>query len=581
MEETRNEIMNLFGIQLPDDSTSIYQRGTVWFWKDPIYSGKENNRQIDKGESTMRYSRYVVIVQNPSTVKNDISVVPISSTCSHQFDVPIAVQHISTETSNVFARVQYCFPVSPSCLERYVCTLSHKDMSLISFRLMQMYMQQSIVELIGMHLQDFYQFDQVLLDGTNNIMYDIPSANDISNNYSQDDSENQKDGNQEDDSIESRIGNSVIATASHDLTQSTIDFFSVTSCIDPMIDILLFVMNQEVISGPIIASKFELDNEYDIRSVLYTLLMYHVIKQVPNTDDYKVIVKDAKDFPLPLISKLDYYFMHVKKDDVAYRKFIKDASKIENYVDDGGINKQEQEPKKRGAKGTWTNERKVEFVEYYKENGFHGAADQYGITEQSAKRYFYLFKKELSELEESESTNVEVVDTWYDISAFIDPNQQTIPMYIQDLGVTIKSWYQSRNAYNTYRKSGRKHKASKETPKFYNGIYKAIVYSLFDLIGITQDPEDASVYSLFNNVKDKDYPYTMTIRFIGEFHGYMTPKTKIDNVTAKLRDKFGSYFGINHEWLPVLETRLNKVIGNVSYNTASLAKDIFGLIGQK
>ena len=55
-------------------------RGQIWNWVDPIYGYKKENVKVDFMESTMRYSRQVLIYQDPETSDgHSILVIPLSS----------------------------------------------------------------------------------------------------------------------------------------------------------------------------------------------------------------------------------------------------------------------------------------------------------------------------------------------------------------------------------------------------------------------------------------------------------------------------------------------------------------------
>lgn len=106
-------------------------RGQVWYWEDPIYGPKENNMNVSIGEATMRYNRYCIIAETNDSIKNNsVLVIPCSSSSNTMYDVPISLTHFFKD-GYTYARVKEIFPVHPRYLQRYVCTISDKDMKLI------------------------------------------------------------------------------------------------------------------------------------------------------------------------------------------------------------------------------------------------------------------------------------------------------------------------------------------------------------------------------------------------------------------------------------------------------------------
>lgn len=122
------------------ESSSLFIRGQVWYWEDPIYGRKENNIEISIGEATLRYSRYCIIAQTTNTItKSSILVIPCSS-CNHTpHDVPSPLSHVFHENFT-YARTIGLFPVHPKFLQRYVCTLSDQTMKQIESELVKLLM---------------------------------------------------------------------------------------------------------------------------------------------------------------------------------------------------------------------------------------------------------------------------------------------------------------------------------------------------------------------------------------------------------------------------------------------------------
>lgn len=107
-----------------------YLKGQVWFWEDPIY-GRKSGKNIDKNEGGIRYSRYVVIMQNTSAIQDTVLVIPLSSNRRYSNSVEINLSHRNNSTIS-YARVEKIFPANPAALDRYICTLAPEVMEEIT-----------------------------------------------------------------------------------------------------------------------------------------------------------------------------------------------------------------------------------------------------------------------------------------------------------------------------------------------------------------------------------------------------------------------------------------------------------------
>lgn len=120
------------------EKSALFIRGQVWYWEDPIYSRKEAGNSIAVGESTMRYSRYVLIVQTTDTIDNmSVMVIPCSSKRCSSHDIPINVKQMYNDSCG-YAKPKFMFPVHPKFLSRYICTVSDEVMSNIDAEIIRM-----------------------------------------------------------------------------------------------------------------------------------------------------------------------------------------------------------------------------------------------------------------------------------------------------------------------------------------------------------------------------------------------------------------------------------------------------------
>lgn len=154
------------------DKSTLFIRGQVWYWEDPIYGPKENNIDISIGEATMRYNRYCIVAQTTETIgKSSLLVIPCSSSCNTPYDIPVPLSHLFHDNYS-YARIKEIFPVHPKYLQRYICTLSDDVMKQIEGELAKLLMP-SIIDTFGKDgFKDLFGFD-----------FDMTYHKPIKNNY--------------------------------------------------------------------------------------------------------------------------------------------------------------------------------------------------------------------------------------------------------------------------------------------------------------------------------------------------------------------------------------------------------------
>lgn len=122
------------------ENSSLFIRGQVWYWEDPIYGKKENNLEVSIGEVTMRYNRYCIIAQTTDSItRNSVLVIPCSSSINTPYDVPIPLAHLFHDNFS-YAQIRLLFPVHPKYLQRYICTLPESIMKRIEAEMCKMLM---------------------------------------------------------------------------------------------------------------------------------------------------------------------------------------------------------------------------------------------------------------------------------------------------------------------------------------------------------------------------------------------------------------------------------------------------------
>lgn len=136
------------------ENSTLFIRGQVWFWEDPVYGRKENNSEISIGEATLRYSRYCIIAQTTDTIdSNSVLVIPCSSSNHTPHDVPVPLTHLFHDNFT-YARTKLIFPVHPKFLQRYICTLHDDVMKQVEIELIKM-LVPSIVNIPDAELSRF------------------------------------------------------------------------------------------------------------------------------------------------------------------------------------------------------------------------------------------------------------------------------------------------------------------------------------------------------------------------------------------------------------------------------------------
>lgn len=434
---------NVFENLGEEKASSVYMRGQVWYWEDPIYGRKEEGRKIQANEGTMRYNRYVIILQDNLEQHDSLMVVPLSSTSNSSYDVEIEVLHVLCDSTKVYARPRLTFPATKNSLKRYVCTLSNKDMNMISYRIAQLSMPAGITKFMGDQLKSFYK-GEINID-----LYD-------------------------DELYKTTVEN----TTSSELA------------------------SQEMQCNQVGSSTVSVDS------------------------------KDNSD------------------------------------------------SKKGSSVNKWTKNIKKNFVKLYDEKGADYVAKKYGISKSTVYTYIYKFRDEIGEPIKKEEEKKD--EKSYKQGSKLEHIDE-IPQNCKEFGLFVKRYFMSRNAYITYRTSGKKHKASKESPKFYEGIASAVSASLMKLCYI--ENINGTLKFTIDIHKDtyKASKCVNALIFLNDFNEFSIKDGKQITDAAELmknyRNVYAKDFGIDPEWENELYSALCKRLGSVNYNCKSIKDFIIGTFG--
>lgn len=106
----------------------IYKRGQVWLWGDPIFGSKSEKNIVPPGEVTYRYTRYVLIVQNDSSMWGEVILcIPLSSEHNRTADVQIPMSYLWHQSVS-YAKCDRIFPAHAKMLQRYICEVPEEVM---------------------------------------------------------------------------------------------------------------------------------------------------------------------------------------------------------------------------------------------------------------------------------------------------------------------------------------------------------------------------------------------------------------------------------------------------------------------
>lgn len=121
------------------ENSTIFIRGQIWYWKDPVYGSKEEGKQVELGDSLLRYNRYVLVVQTTDTISNGyVSVIPLSTKCRSDYDIMIPIRCNIYNDYFTYAKTRLIFPAHQGTLIKYVCTVPDTYMDQIEFKLSEL-----------------------------------------------------------------------------------------------------------------------------------------------------------------------------------------------------------------------------------------------------------------------------------------------------------------------------------------------------------------------------------------------------------------------------------------------------------
>ena len=130
--------------------TTIFEKGQIWYWEDPIYGAKTERRLIHKNVRLQCYSRYVLIIQNTGTINinEPVMCVPLTSSvtndeASSDKYVKLTIYNGVRNAAISYAALDRLFPADAKALKTYQCKIGDRDMSIIENKIKMLILSES------------------------------------------------------------------------------------------------------------------------------------------------------------------------------------------------------------------------------------------------------------------------------------------------------------------------------------------------------------------------------------------------------------------------------------------------------
>lgn len=274
--------------------TCEFIRGQIWHWKDPIVGNKSMGNKIHNNEGTLRYSRYVIIMQNSNTINNSALCIPLSSHYNDPNDIEVTTKYQHNDSIS-YARIRQITPINVKQLDRYICTLSSECLLKLSLGLSRLLLNKFLYKTVKYQVCNIYgeQIVPKLLDIKNtedNNLYIEEQFN--SNDVSVDNNniENTEDENNKNEIEKSKIHDS----QKEEYQLNTYD------------KIILFTIGQKEISATIISKTFNISYStgyYYMEKLYKDSIIVIKYKNKPR----KVVVNCIDDFNRDILERLSSY----------------------------------------------------------------------------------------------------------------------------------------------------------------------------------------------------------------------------------------------------------------------------------
>lgn len=334
----------------------IFERGQVWYWQDPVFGRKKKggNEEPRIGEAMYRFSRYVVVVQDPETFNpNRLLVVPLSTGVHYEHDVLVDLKQIYLNQQS-YAKCTALFPVYPRLLSSYICKLSDETMRQIDAELIKLlcpfirntFSNNDIKEWFGIDME--YKHAYKKLNNPCNVMNKwikkfICEEIEITGNCT--------------DSV------------SVQKLKTSFEVFCLNNGID-----------QEVYQ-----------DEFRFLDAFTKMLANHGIISVSNLENVTLEIVNLTEFNgIKIKHDRMKVVIQVKKPEIPSKEQV--ADQPEKVSDSYNMEKGSD-----SSRNDWTDTKnQMNFVSYYEAYGQEACAAKYKVSEASCRTYYRKFKKNLS-----------------------------------------------------------------------------------------------------------------------------------------------------------------------------------------
>jgi hypothetical protein len=482
------------------ERASKFIKGQVWVWEDPIYGAKENGREIDIGESTLRYSRYVIIFQNEESINKSILVVPCSSHNSSRYDVMIPLNHMY-HNSMSYAKVSSIFPVHARFLQRYICTLPAVVIQKIESRIFHIFFPhlrsennaRRVKDVLGLDISDFdqpeveseeYTFQQCVHDFIKSHILRTKNSSDVISLH------------------DMKFAFKKYCTK-HSIQQSH-DFIE-------FLDTFFFLTSNA-------GSSLSYENRYKITQ--WESMKLHMI---------------------------DYDTMPVLEEEV-----IEEETTVELPVVRG-----------RRGKPFWTDDLKINFLRsYYNAGSPSIAAKEFNLKESTAIHYFYKWSKKIpmekwldcdNKITEKEDDIPEPINATPEIPEM--PNTNTIIKSITKMSICIRKTLQGCSLYEELQDYHYDNSFNLNEEEWYSKLGKCIFYSLRQYLGIRDHNNQIIVPPISRTSSTFDSWVFFDKIYNDQRLSHFGTGT---DIIYNYRKIFGKNTGIQKEWLNLLAPTLRR-----------------------
>ena len=172
MENNERKIYN----ETQKRNAKKFMAGQVWYWQDPIFGAKSDENNINLGEGPLRYSRYVLLIQNSDGRRPTIMVAPLTTRSCCSLDVGLYMPCSPYGAIHTHVKVDGVTTVNIHQLKRYICTLTPAQMEMVQEAIWgSLFEDVAVPEDMPSESEFYSTFEEFMLD-TEWVEYDAEST---------------------------------------------------------------------------------------------------------------------------------------------------------------------------------------------------------------------------------------------------------------------------------------------------------------------------------------------------------------------------------------------------------------------